>query len=235
MDNGHEHMNLQNPVIVTLTGPSGAGKTFFANLLAQQGFEPLVSTTTRMKRREETNGKDYHFVSQKEFDELDNSGKLIEHVTYGENSYGISAQEAQRAFNMGKPAVLVAEPHGVEQIHEYCTQRGWKVVRAFINNPAEILMSRLMERFMRDIDGLNPSDYTQAATMAQKIEDYAGRLNNVLRFEQEQWVQPAYDGRVSYDLVVDEFNDNAQDIADEVCAIVMDHGEAPERGRKPGP
>ena len=235
MDHGPELMNLQNPVIVTLTGPSGAGKTFLAGMLAQQGFEPLVSTTTRAKRREETNGRDYHFVSKKQFDELDKQGKLIEHVTYGENSYGISAEEAQRAFNMGKPAVLVAEPHGVEQIHEYCTQRGWKVVRAFVNNPSEILMSRLMQRFMRDIHGLDPSCHEQAAAMAQKIEDYAGRLNNVLRFEQENWVQPAYDGRVPYDLIVDEFGDNAQAIADRVCEIVADVGGSPERGRKPGP
>lgn len=227
-------MNLQTPVIVTLTGPSGAGKTFLANMLADQGFETLVSTTTRLKRREETDGKDYHFVSVEQFDALDAAGKLIEHVVYGDNSYGISADEAQRAFNMGKPAVLVAEPHGVEQIHEYCTKRGWKVVRAFVNNPADILMSRLMERFMRDIHNLDPADHSQAEMMAKKIEDYAGRLKNV-RFEQENWVKPAYDGTVAYDLVVDEFNDNAEAIAEQVRNIVQDVGGAPDRGRKPGP
>ena len=146
------------PLIVTVTGPSGAGKTVLSYLLRDEGnCEPLISSTTRAKRQEETHGVDYYFETHDSFMALVNKGDMIEHVEYGGNEYGISAFEAERAFGMGKTAVLVAEPHGVEQIRTYCQERGWDVVNIFVNNPIELLVDRLLQRFDRDlgqIDGL---------------------------------------------------------------------------------
>lgn len=162
------------PLIVTVTGPSGAGKTVLSYLLRDQGnCEPLISSTTRTKRQEETHGVDYYFETFDSFMDLVNRGEMIEHVEYGGNEYGISANEARRAFGMGKTAVLVAEPHGVEQIRTYCQERGWDVLNVFVNNPIELLVDRLLQRFDRD---LKEVDRLKFDTTAQAIPQFIDLL-----------------------------------------------------------
>lgn len=150
-------MNTENaatqktPVIVTITGPSGSGKTVLSGLLAKTGMRPLVSTTTRAPRAGEIDGKHYHFISKEQFKEDYNAGLFIENVEYNNTYYGVSACEAQAAFSQGVPAVLVAEPHGVEQITDYAHLHGWHVLRVFVDNPEDVLIGRLFNRLLQDM------------------------------------------------------------------------------------
>lgn len=141
----------KTPVIVTITGPSGSGKTVLSNLLAERGMRPLVSTTTRAPRAGEIDGKHYHFISKEKFAEELASGRFIENVEYNNTLYGVSVYEAEAAFSQGVPAVLVAEPHGVQQITDYAHTRGWHVLRVFVDNPEDILIGRLFNRLLQDM------------------------------------------------------------------------------------
>lgn len=141
----------KTPVIVTITGPSGSGKTVLSNLLAGEGMRPLVSTTTRAPRAGEVDGKHYHFISKDRFAEELASGRFIENVEYNNTLYGVSVCEAEAAFSQGVPAVLVAEPHGVQQITDYAHTRGWHVLRVFVDNPEDILIGRLFNRLLQDM------------------------------------------------------------------------------------
>lgn len=227
-------MTAHRSLIVTLTGPSGSGKTHLSYMMKEAGFEPLVSTTTRAKRKEETDGVHYHFLSAESFQELlDNKG-LIEHVDYGGNEYGISASEAERAFGLGKPAVLVAEPNGVEQIHAYCKDRGWEVFHVFVNNPVSVLLQRLMERFQRDISGLDANNPAEATKLVENIQIYAKRIKAVAEFEQDNWVKPAYDGSVHYDLIANTFDEsNSEQVLSQVLEMVQVTPGNKPRARKP--
>lgn len=227
-------MTAPRSLIVTLTGPSGAGKTHLSYMMKEVGFEPLISTTTRTQRNEETDGIHYHFLSVEDFNTLLKNNGLIEHVEYGGNEYGISAAEAERAFGMGKPAVLVAEPNGVEQIHNYCKQRGWEVFHVFVNNPVPVLIQRLMERFTRDNEGLDPSNVADSLKMAENIKIYNKRIVAVSEFEQDNWVKPAYDGRFHYDMIVDTFDENnSNKILESVLEMVQVAPTIKVRGRRP--
>lgn len=56
------------PFIVTITGPSCAGKTTLADqLVKEHDFVRLITTTTRPSRVGERLGVDYHFVTHDEF------------------------------------------------------------------------------------------------------------------------------------------------------------------------
>lgn len=143
-------MNSSPNLILTLTGPSTAGKTVLSELLEREGFAALVSTTTRPIRKGEVNGVHYHFLSRDDFYKKLENGEFIEYVEYDNNAYGICSEEAKKAFENGKPAILVAEPHGSEQIHSYCQKHGWTSVRVFVNNPVPVLLERLLRRFAFD-------------------------------------------------------------------------------------
>ena len=149
---------IHHPAIITITGPSGSGKTVLSDLLRNHGLEPLISTTTRSPRKGEIDGKDYNFITREQFfNDLKNE-KFIENVDYNGVLYGVSVFEAERAFSLNKPAVLVAEPHGVEQIKKFAEQREWHVLRIFVDNPENVLLGRLLNRLLTDTTGISLSD-----------------------------------------------------------------------------
>jgi len=86
-------------LLLILSSPSGAGKTTLTRKL-QECFPALrfsVSHTTRKPRANEVDGKDYHFVERKEFDELVERGAFVEWAEVHGNCYGTSFSEIERA------------------------------------------------------------------------------------------------------------------------------------------
>ena len=69
----------EKPMMFVLSSPSGAGKTTLTKKLAKDNsnFTISISHTTRKPRPMETNGKDYYFVSEKEFNTLRYGGSII--------------------------------------------------------------------------------------------------------------------------------------------------------------
>lgn len=58
--------------MIILTGKSGSGKTTVARELEKHGFKRAVTCTTRPRRTGEEDGVDYHFLSSKQFEKLEN-------------------------------------------------------------------------------------------------------------------------------------------------------------------
>lgn len=169
-------MIAQNPVIVTVTGPSGSGKTVLSHLLRDQGMKPLVSTTTRAPRQGEVDGVDYHFVTREFFFEELAKGKFMENIEYNGVLYGVSVKEAEDAFEKNIPAVLVAEPHGVQQIAKCSQERGWECFRVFVDNPTDVLAGRLLNRFLLDAGhkGFEDDEVLSFGSWISKVLQLAG-------------------------------------------------------------
>ncbi len=63
-------------------GKSASGKDTMAKKCVEYGYKPIISYTTRPMRPGEVDGKDYHFVSDVEFDKLQENGLLLESRVY---------------------------------------------------------------------------------------------------------------------------------------------------------
>ena len=64
-------------MIVTLSGVTETGKSFFKNVISQElNFKNLVIVTTREKRNGEINGIDKEFVSEEKFAKLKKENKI---------------------------------------------------------------------------------------------------------------------------------------------------------------
>lgn len=78
---------------VVISGPSGVGKGTLIERLKRDFYdieiEKSISYTTRIPRKTEKNGVDYHFVSMEEFVMLANNNFFFEFVEYDKNFYGI--------------------------------------------------------------------------------------------------------------------------------------------------
>lgn len=86
--------------VIVLTAPSGAGKTTIAHRVmeALPEIQFSVSATTRPPRPDETHGEDYYFVSEADFREYIDEGKLLEYEeVYPGQFYGTLRSEVEQA------------------------------------------------------------------------------------------------------------------------------------------
>jgi len=67
-------------LLLVLAGPAGTGKTTLCERLVREcpGVERVVTATTRPPREGEVNGRDYHFLSEAEFDQRVAAGAFLE-------------------------------------------------------------------------------------------------------------------------------------------------------------
>lgn len=105
-------------IVLVLTGPSGAGKTsILEGLLAADGsIRRSVSATTREARFGEVEGRDYRFMADKAFDELDARGGLLERVCLHGSRYGIPRAPVEGSVRMGHDIVIVSDIQGYRAI-----------------------------------------------------------------------------------------------------------------------
>ena len=74
---------MESGKIFYLIGKSCAGKdTIYKNLMEQQSFHTMVLYTTRPMRDGEVEGREYHFVTEKEMQELEREDRVIERRSY---------------------------------------------------------------------------------------------------------------------------------------------------------
>jgi len=132
--------------MLVLSSPSGAGKTTLARKLleAEAGMEMSVSVTTRPKRPDEVEGKDYIFVSPEEFTAMRDEGDLLEWALVFENFYGTPKAPVERLLEKGRDVLFDIDWQGAESLTK--TAQG-DLVSIFILPPsAEALETRLKDR-----------------------------------------------------------------------------------------
>jgi guanylate kinase len=103
-----------------VSSPSGGGKTtLIRRLLANPSDQPLrfsVSHTTRPRRNGETEGKEYHFISAAEFEQMARHGDFLEHNEVHGNFYGTAKSEVLPRLAAGEDVVLDIDVQGARDI-----------------------------------------------------------------------------------------------------------------------
>lgn len=89
--------------IITFSGPRGVGKTSIMNDLHEQcGIRPIVPYTTRDPRPTEIEGRDYHYVTDYEFDAIRRTRGMFDVLTLRGKKYGTSLEEFDKV--VGNPS-----------------------------------------------------------------------------------------------------------------------------------
>ena len=133
-------------LLFVMSSPSGAGKTTLSRrlLAADQNITMSVSVTTRTPRPGETDGKDYHFISQSRFDEMVEKKQLLEYATVFGNSYGTPRAPVEAALDEGRDVLFDIDWQGTQQLAQNMKD---DLVRLFILPPtADTLRERLIRR-----------------------------------------------------------------------------------------
>jgi len=108
-------------VLVIVSSPSGAGKTTLTRrLLAEHGAKPgvegglefSVSYTTRPKRTGEVDGRDYHFVTPAQFEDMVQRNEFAEHAFVHQNRYGTAEAPIEAALARGNDVIFDVDWQG---------------------------------------------------------------------------------------------------------------------------
>lgn len=101
-------------LLVIISSPSGAGKTTICQKILKKNPDYLysVSYTTREKRKNEKEGKDYHFLTLKKFQEKIKRKELVEWAEVYGSYYGTSKKIIHRAQKEGKVLIMVLDIQG---------------------------------------------------------------------------------------------------------------------------
>jgi len=138
--------NINKPLIIIISSPSGAGKTSICkNLLnLDSNIKLSISVTTRPARDNEIDGKDYHFVNANEFNSMLNNNKLLEYAKVFNNYYGSLRKDVDDHMANGYDVLFDIDWQGTQQI---INSNYSKIVTIFIMPPSkEVIEKRLLTR-----------------------------------------------------------------------------------------
>jgi guanylate kinase len=134
--------------IIVLSAPSGAGKTTIAHRLLERnpGWRFSVSATTRERRPNEIDGKDYYFLTVEEFKRRIADGDLVEWEEIYGNLYGTLKSEVAGQLGSGDHARVIfdVDVKGAHAIQHAFPNDAFLI---FVAPPSfEELQRRLMSR-----------------------------------------------------------------------------------------
>ena len=138
-------MAHDNNIMVVLSSPSGVGKTTLTKKIQQkyQSFKISVSHTTRKPRSNEVDGVDYHFISQKKFEDLIKEEKFYEYAKIFDNYYGTLKETVD--VNIKKNDLIFdIDWQGTKQLSKF---KNLRLIKIFlIAHNKEELKNRLIKR-----------------------------------------------------------------------------------------
>ncbi len=133
--------------LIVISAPSGAGKTSIVHYLLKElpilSFS--ISATSRVKRNNEVDGKDYHFLEVEQFKRKIKEAAFLEwEEVYDNQYYGTLKSEIERVWNTKKIVIFDVDVAGGKNIKK---QYPSNCLSIFIMPPSlEVLRERLVGR-----------------------------------------------------------------------------------------
>jgi len=149
-------------LMLVLSSPSGAGKTTLSRMLlkADRHIELSVSVTTRLQRRGEIDGRDYHFIDMARFEAMVKSGRLLEWAEVFSHCYGTPRAPVEKALRAGRDVLFDIDWQGTQQLRERARD---DLVSVFILPPSVKELERRLERRAQDSRAIIAARMAKAA------------------------------------------------------------------------
>ena len=105
-------------ILLLLSGPAGSGKsTLLRRALSEdRNLVFSISCTTRSPREGETDGQDYHFLSDDEFSKRVENNEFLEHAEVHKWRYGTLSNAVVDILNKGKDVIMDIDVQGADQV-----------------------------------------------------------------------------------------------------------------------
>ena len=131
-------------ILIVISSPSGAGKTSICKKLLEldDKIRPSISVTTRKPRNNETNGIDYIFISNDDFDQKVLDGEFLEYANVFSNKYGTLASSTNDLLDKDYDVLFDIDWQGTQQL----SQKNSNILTIFILPPDKIEIERRLKK-----------------------------------------------------------------------------------------
>lgn len=124
--------------MIILVGASASGKTEIAKILINKyKYKKIITTTTRKKRKNETDGISYHFLSKQQFFKLEKDNAFVETTTYQNEYYGTQKKD------LVEKGIIILEPNGANSLVEHISEEVFVVL---IESSKKLRKKRMQDR-----------------------------------------------------------------------------------------
>jgi guanylate kinase len=165
------------PRVFVVTGPSGAGKGTLIRRLVERRKDVAVavSATTRARRPGEEDGRDYHFLSETEFQRRVEAGDFLEHVDYvSGHRYGTLREGVDRILASGRSCVLELETQGAKEVQAAMPD----AVTIFVQPPSFAELERRLRERATESAGEIGERLALARSQAREAGDFDHVVTN---------------------------------------------------------
>jgi guanylate kinase len=158
-------------LMLVLSSPSGAGKTTLARKLldGDTNITLSISATTRAKRPNETEGRDYFFVSPEKFEQMLAGDEFYEHAVVFDRHYGTPKQPVLSALGRGRDVLFDIDWQGTQQMKERARE---DLVSIFVLPPSHDELERRLKTRAQDTDAVVAERMAKAASEISHWPEY---------------------------------------------------------------
>ena len=141
--------DLNNKIII-ISSPSGAGKTTICKYLLKKidNVKLSISYTTRPKRKNEKNEKDYFFINQDKFNELAKKNHFVETAKVFDYYYGTPLENINKSFKKNNHILFDIDWQGAKKIRKKYDKS--QIIDFFILPPNKKELKNRLEKRGRD-------------------------------------------------------------------------------------
>ena len=136
--------------LIIISSPSGAGKTTLCKLLIKKmkNINLSISYTSRSKRLNEIEGRDYYFVSKKKFELLKKKNFFVETAKNFNNLYGSPFKNINNTRKINKHILFDIDWKGARKIRSFYKKDN--IIDFFILPPSKLELKRRLIKRGRD-------------------------------------------------------------------------------------
>jgi guanylate kinase len=158
-------------LMLVLSSPSGAGKTTLSRglLASDTNIVLSVSATTRKKRSNESEGRDYFFVSRDGFDAAIKAGEFLEYATVFDHLYGTPKMPVMDALAVGQDVLFDIDWQGTQQLKERARE---DLVSVFVLPPTHDELERRLRIRAQDSEDVVKKRMSKAADEISHWPEY---------------------------------------------------------------
>ena len=158
-------------LMLVLSSPSGAGKSTLSRKLLET--DPMirmsVSVTTRAKRPNETEGKDYYFVTPERFEAMVKADAFLEHATVFKHRYGTPKEAVDKILAEGRDVLFDIDWQGAQQLSQKAKD---DLVRVFILPPSREELERRLSTRAQDSAEVVAARMAEADNEISRYSEY---------------------------------------------------------------
>jgi len=166
-----QQSNIRRGLMFVLSSPSGAGKTTISRRILEIDPEITlsISATTRARRSNEIDGRDYHFISQSHYNEMVDRNEFLEHATVFDYNYGTPAKYVHNTLAQGKDILFDIDWQGTRQLKEKSRA---DLVSVFILPPSMLELERRLQTRAQDSDEVVTRRMAKASAEISHWQEY---------------------------------------------------------------